>query len=155
MRIKHQTSGGTGGSNGRAPAAIAAAFALSCALPSCGPLFEPAYGTSVSYATDCSGSICSSAALMRTVRRVQEGDIVDPGTVRSNAPYLGWVISRIGESGVVLRPSPDSEENVFIPYRAQDSTESRGGGPYYFASSLSFEKGALPGTAVMTVVEQL
>ncbi len=133
---------------------LSAAILLAGALSSCAPLFEPAYGTSVSYATDCYGYICNSAALIRTVRRVQEGDTVEGGRIWSSVSYRGWVITHIGDGGVELRPTESSGESVFIPYGNQETVERESPHPYNFESSLTFERGFEPGTAIMTIVEK-
>jgi len=130
---------------------VALAFALSA---SCAPLFEPAYGTSISYATECAGYMCRQAALLRTTRPVREGDTVEGGRVWSSVSYRGWLISRIGADGVELAPSEGSAERVFFPYGSSESVESRSPNPYNFESSLVFEKGMAPGTAIMTIVEK-
>ncbi|MFH0884666.1 MAG: hypothetical protein V1861_03070 [Candidatus Micrarchaeota archaeon] len=131
-----------------------ASLVLAGTLSSCLPLFEPAYGTSIQYATDCYGYICRQAALIRTTRPVHEGDTVEGGRVWSSVSYRGWIISRIGDDGVELIPSESSAERVLIPYGGQESVESRSPNPYNFESSLVFEKGLSPGTAIMTIVEK-
>jgi hypothetical protein len=131
-----------------------APLVLAGALSSCLPLFEPAYGTSISYATSCHGYICRYDSLMRTARPVREGDTVESIRAWSSVSYQGWIISGIGEDGVELRPAAKSGESVFIPYGYTHSVESNEPYPYYFGSSLVFEKGSVPGTAVMTIVER-
>lgn len=118
------------------------------------PFFEPAYGTGVSYGTSCNGYICNSGALIRTTRQVREGDTVEGGRIWSSVSYRGWIISRIGADGVELAPSESSSERVFIPYGSTDYVESRAPNPYNFESSLAFERGTVPGTAVMTILEK-
>ncbi len=132
----------------------AAAFAAVACLASCAPLFEPAYGTGISYARQCSGFICNDAALMRTVREVREGDIVQGGRLYPTVSYAGWTITAITGSGVELRPSPESSERVFLGYGEQDAVERPSPAPYNFESSLVFERGRAPGTAVMTILEK-
>ena len=122
----------------KALAPVALAFALST---SCAPLFEPAYGTSISYATSCHGYICRYDSLMRTTRPVREGDTVESIRAWSSVSYQGWIISGIGEDGVELKPSESSGERVFVPYGYTHSVESNQPYPYYFGSSLVFEKG--------------
>jgi hypothetical protein len=126
---------------------------LSGALISCAPLFERPYGTTVHYAAECGQIYCYSAAMLRTVRQVHEGDFIEGAKFGSSAPYLGWTISRIMAEGVELKPSETSPERVIVPYNQQVSVESRPGANYYFGSSLLFEEGPRPGTAVMTILE--
>ncbi|HSB46416.1 MAG TPA: hypothetical protein VLD37_00255 [Candidatus Bilamarchaeum sp.] len=93
--------------------------------------------------------------MLRTVRPVREGDFVEGVKFGSSVPYLGWSITRITPEGVELKPSETSDERVLVPYNRQESVESRpGSGYYYFGSSLLFERGASPGTAVMTILER-
>ena len=131
-----------------------APLVLTSLLSSCAPLFEPAYGRSVSYAADCYGYICRSAALVRTVRAVKEGDIVEGGRIWPSVSYSGWIISRILPDGVELKPDERSAERVFMPYGGQETVESRHPNPYNFESSLTFERSPAPGTALMTVLEK-
>ncbi len=141
-------------SQGISAAKLLAPIALTLALSSCAPLFEPAYGTSISYASSCHGYICRYDSLMRTTRQVREGDTVESIRVWSSVSYQGWIISGIGEDGIELKPAESSGERVFIPYGYSHSVESNQPYPYYFGSSLVFEKGQSPGTAVMTIVER-
>lgn len=127
---------------------------LAGALSSCLPFLEPANGTSVSYMTDCHGLICNQAALLRTTRRVQEGDTIEGARVWSSVMYRGWVITGIGSEGVELRPVPSSSESVIIPFGRQETVGQTAPYPENFESSLSFERGIAPGTAVMTIVER-
>lgn len=138
----------------RAAARKLAPLVLAGALSSCLPFLEPANGTSVSYMTDCHGFICNQAALLRTTKRVSEGDTIEGARVWSSVMYRGWVITRIGSEGVELRPVPNSSESVVIPYGRQESVGQTSPYPENFESSLSFERGFVPGTAIMTIVEK-
>jgi hypothetical protein len=121
---------------------------------SCAPLFDRPYGTSVHYARECGPVLCHSAAMLRTVREVQEGDLIEGARLWSSVAYRGWIISRIGADGVELRPSENSLESVHVPYNDQVSVENLSPVRYNFESSLLFEEGPRPGTAVMTVLEK-
>lgn len=133
-----------------AAAAVASAFVSGCI----GPLAERPYGTSVDQAYECGQFYCRSAAMVRKVKVVYPGSLVHGGGFMTSVAYHGWVVSEVRPDGVELRPSRDSPESVLIPYNEQVTVELRSQPRYNFESSLLFERGPEPGTAVMTVLEK-
>jgi hypothetical protein len=133
-----------------AAAAVSSAFVSACI----GPLAEKPYGTTVHYATECGQFYCNSAAMIETVKEVREGSFIRGGRFLTSVAYNGWMISRVGNDGVEIKPSVTSAERVLIPYNEQITAEYRSPARYNFESSLLFEEGPAPGTAVMTILER-
>ncbi len=124
------------------------------ALSSCAPLFEPAHGTSSSCAWRCGTHNFRSDSLLRTAREVRQGEQVESAHTWSDVPYRGWTVSRIDNDGVELRSPGGTDNRTFLPYGYSNTLQSRGIDPY-FETTLVFEKGSAPGTAVMAIVERL
>ncbi|MCI0565526.1 MAG: hypothetical protein MN733_44245 [Nitrososphaera sp.] len=134
---------------------IAAAAVSSTFISACiGPLAEKPYGTTVHQAYECGQFYCNSAAMVETVKEVREGSFIRGGRFLTSVAYHGWRISRIGNDGVEIKPSVTSPERIFIPYNEQVTSEYRSPARYNFESSLLFERGDNPGTAVMTILER-
>jgi hypothetical protein len=131
-------------------ASISSTFISGCI----GPLAEKPYGTTVHRAYECGTFYCNSAAMVEKVKEVHEGSIIHGGGFMTSVAYHGWRISRIGAEGVEIKPSVTSEERVLLPYNEQISVELRSPGRYNFESSLLFERGDSPGTAIMTILEK-